>query len=192
MMMFEFAKLPDFPSEKDDSLVLYMALKDEDLEIAEGACAEFYKRHYSFLVAFGRGRRWETTNQPIETFVDQVFQKAWHKAARFRCPASLSIEKSRRKVRAWLLKILKNLFLNIYAEQDGNIISLDELLLDSEDEGKPIPQELTISDQHEQKLPVVSSPIRTLVLKFIDQTDERTRAILYAADGPRLVFGPGL
>src|SRR5580698_5783447 len=63
-------KLPDFSSEKDDSLVLFMALKDEDLEIANGACAEFYKRHFSFLVAFGRGRRWEKNNQPIEGFVD--------------------------------------------------------------------------------------------------------------------------
>jgi len=174
------AKQPDYASERDDTLLSYMAGQHEDFALAEGACAEFYKRHYQFIVAFFRGRRWETEEQPVEEFVDVGFQKAWQYAGRFRCPSNLSAEQVRRKVRSWLLTISKRVFLDILREiPEEDIVPLDETMLGSDTDESVVPLSL-IDQKREPDIPVVAPKRKTLVRKFLEETDRRTRAIVMA------------
>ncbi len=170
----------DCEAERDDTLLFYMAGRDEDLTLAEEACAEFYRRHYQFVVAFCRGRRWETEEQPAEEFVDVAFQKAWQHAERFRCPSNLSQEQVRRKVRAWLLQIAKRTFLDILRGiLEADIVPLDEVLVGSEEDEYVSPSALTV-EKSGREVPRVTPRRKTLVLRFLEETDRRTRAILVA------------
>ncbi len=179
--VFLTGKQPDYTSERDDTLLYYMGCQDDDLVVAEDACAEFYRRHYQFIVAFCRGRRWETEEHPVEEFTDAIFQKAWRYAARFKCDPGLTSENIRRKVRAWLLTISKHTLIDILrGKPTDEIIPLDDAVASPGSDDEIAPQSL-ISEQLGWDVLTTATPRRkTLVLKFLEQTDRRTRAILSA------------
>jgi len=169
--------VPDFAAERDDGLVLFMAMQDEDREFAELACAELYRRHQQFLLAFCMQRRWETETSPSDELVDLTFLKAWNSAHSFKCRNGLDWEQSRRKVRNWLLKILNRTFIDAY-RQDGHLemISFAEILPGDDPDEEKLPANLI---QCATDGCVSVSPRRkNLVLKFMEQADPRTRTLL--------------
>lgn len=173
-------KQPDYSSEKDDTLLFYMGCRDGDLSVAEEACAEFYRRHYGFIMAFCRDRRWETEEHPVEEFVDAIFQKAWKYGARFNCDSLLNSDQTRRKVRAWLLTISKHTFIDILrGEPDGENIPLDDAVHNAGTDKEIVPPLLMVQESAPE-IPRVNPRRKTLVGEFLEKTDLRTKAILIA------------
>src|SRR5262245_1886125 len=80
---------PALELEPEDGLVTFMALKDEDTDMAQLACQELYRRHARFLLGWCLNNRAETFGKAAEDFVNMAFLKAYDKAGTFVCPADL-------------------------------------------------------------------------------------------------------
>ena len=113
--------------------------------------------------------------------MDAIFQKAWKSAARFRCGSGFTSDRVRRKVRAWLLAISKHTLIDILRGVPADeVIPLDEAILCLGTDDETVPGNL-VSEQSVSDVLATTTPRRkTLVLKFLQQTDRRTRAILSA------------
>lgn len=164
---------PDLESEPDDGLITYMALKDDDLGLAQRACEELYRRHARTLIGWCLKNRAETFGKDAKDFVNATFLKAYDKAATFKFSTGATLEVRRFKVRRWLFQILYRLFLDgRRSEQCEPILRSDDnedgLLLDA-----PNPEtEPNTSD--------VSPARKNLVLKFLQSVEPIDKAILKA------------
>lgn len=102
---------PALVNEPDDSLLTFMALKDQAPELAQDACVELHRRHARILVGWCMKRRFETFGEAIEDWVNETFARAYEKAHKFSCDPKLHAETKTRLVRGWLFSVLEHLFL---------------------------------------------------------------------------------
>jgi RNA polymerase sigma factor (sigma-70 family) len=100
--------------ESDHSLVAWMALKDQDQNLAEQACAELYRRNAGFLLEWCSTKKWAIYGADAADFVNEAFLRAYDGAASFHGNANWSREQSQTKVRFWLMRILKNATIDRY------------------------------------------------------------------------------
>lgn len=102
---------PALANEPDDSLLTFMALQDQDPELAQDACVDLHRRHARILAGWCMKRRFETFGEVVEDWVNETFAKAYEKAHKFRCDPKQPAETKAKLVRGWLFRILERLFL---------------------------------------------------------------------------------
>jgi len=100
---------PELEAESDDGLVVYMALKDQDLDLAQRACEQLHHRHAHFLLAWCYRERYQTFGDSAEDFVNETFLRAYRQAQHFVCT---DLSQGRQQILAWLFRILRNVFLD--------------------------------------------------------------------------------
>jgi DNA-directed RNA polymerase specialized sigma24 family protein len=162
---------PVLELEPDDGLVTYMALKDEDPDLAMRACTELHRRHSRFLMGWCLNNRAETFGDAAEDFVNLAFIKAYEKAESFQCPSNLDPALKRRKVVAWLFRILKNSFFDARDKEGSEPV----FRTDDDEDGL----RLEAPGTNVIQLPSQVSPERkNLVLKFIQSLELVDQAIL--------------
>ena len=162
---------PVLEIEPDDGLITYMALKDEDEELAKRACQELHRRHARLLWGWCLKNRAETFGDSAEAFVNAAFIKAYESAHTYTPQSGVSAEVRRRQVIRWLFRLLHNTFL------DGRRAEMREPFLRSDDTNDGLlfdwPQPAEI-----ESLSDISARRKNLVLNFIEQQDATDQAIL--------------
>jgi RNA polymerase sigma factor (sigma-70 family) len=104
-------------AEPDHHLVELMALKGEDEKIAMRACEELYGRHAGFLLEWCSTKGWVIFGEAAEDFVNDTFIRAYDGAGSFKGNDKWSAEVSGKKVRLWLMRILRNANIDRYRSQ---------------------------------------------------------------------------
>lgn len=165
---------PHMVNEPDDSLMTFMALKDEDLELAQDACVELHRRHSRLFVDWCMKRRFETFGEAVEDWVNETFARAYDKAHMFTCDSKLPTETKTRLVRGWLFRILENLFLercrNEAREKRLRDVEFDEAELENLAGAE--------QDSHADGQPSIPTGRKALIARFIDGLGNDDRKLL--------------
>lgn len=165
---------PALEVEPEDGLVTYMALQDEDFELAQKACEELYHRNARLMIGWCLKNRAETYGRDAKDLVDEAFLRAFRSAPSYRSPSDLDVDGKRRHVVAWLFKILRNVYL------DSRKAELREpFYRDDREEADGLLINTPEPEPFQDPTPV-SPERRNLVLRFIEEQNERDRAILKA------------
>lgn len=165
---------PDLEAEPEDGLVTYMALQDEDFDLAQRACEELYRRHARLMVGWCLKNRAETYGHDAKDLVDEAFLRAFRSADLYRSRAGLDADGKRRHVMAWLFRILRNAYLDSHKAEEREGLVRD----DSEDADCFLEQ--VAEPEQPQDSNRISPQRRNLVLQFIEAQNERDQAILKA------------
>lgn len=167
---------PELEAEPDDGLVTFMALKDDDLDLAQRACEEVYRRHAHFLLAWCLKNRAETYGQDAKDLVQSALFRAFENAHQFQCPNGLDLDARRQRVRLWLFQILRNAFL------DSRKSERREPFDRGDHEGlEEVPAIAPAPANEDVKVTVsVSGRRRSLILQFIETLEGVDKAILIA------------
>jgi DNA-directed RNA polymerase specialized sigma24 family protein len=96
-----------------------MSLKQEDPDTAQLAWAEFFERHWSYLLrvclkCYGQS----VGDLGAEDLVKDTFIRAYERAATF-TPAAGDLGLKRKRIRAWLGRIANRLFLSSWKSQSA-------------------------------------------------------------------------
>ncbi len=94
--------------ETDEDLLVLMSWKAEDLQIAQAACGEFYKRHSEYLFRRLIKHRDSLGDHGVEDLVLDTFRRAFEKAHTYK-RTGLDASVGTRNVRAWLGAVAHNL-----------------------------------------------------------------------------------
>jgi len=160
-----------FSSDTDEDLLFYIALKEDDPENAQLAWAEFFERHWRYLLGVCRKSYGLALGDlGVEDLVKDAFIRVYQKAATFN-PAPNGATNQRRRVRAWLGKIANRLFL-VSWRQERRVISIDELIADG--------IEPAIQERSDPKVDA-SNPQLELVCLALTTLTEREREVLVAS-----------
>lgn len=165
---------PDLEAEPEDGLVTYMALQDVDLDLAQRACEELYRRHARTMVGYCINHRKETYGRDAQDLVDETFLRAFRHAGTYRSKAGLDANARCRHVLAWLFRILDNAYLD---SRKGEM--LEPMVRDDREETDGL---LKMAAEPEERPDAgrVSPERRNLVLRFLDALDGVDKAILIA------------
>lgn len=107
-----------------------MGLKEDDLESAQLAWAEFFDRHWRYLLGVcRRSYGLSLGDLGVEDLVKDTFIRAYQKAATFTPAVAGGVDVRRQRVRAWLGRVANRLFLASW-RQDCRVIAIDELTAD--------------------------------------------------------------
>lgn len=193
--------------ENDEALLFYMGMRNDDPSGANAAWAEFYRRHKRYLNCVCR-KACKYLPDPKEDARDlcsATFERAYERACTFKPLDNGDIDHMRRRVRAWLGEIARNLLIDLTKDNKDQpkLISLTEIS-DEEPESKQIDISNILSSQmkliHEalntlseqQRIVVLMSfqwyefgksnqrlpnGIATEIAKTIDSTPENVRQI---------------
>lgn len=105
-----------------------MGLKENDPESAQLAWAEFFERHWRYLLGVCRGSYGLSLGDlGVEDLVKDTFIRVYQKAATFTPAVTGGVDVRRQRVRAWLGKVANRLFLASW-RQECRVISIDELI----------------------------------------------------------------
>lgn len=100
--------------ERDDKLLEYMSWKDKDRKKAEWAFNIFYSRHVDYLEGLFEIRMKNLLDQKgfeSEDIVQETFHRAYEKARTFKSEGETDPDRLRKRTRAWLGRIARNLLL---------------------------------------------------------------------------------
>jgi len=170
------SRQPELETEPDDGLVTFMALKEDDPDLALKACEEVYRRHAHFLLAWCLKNRAETYGQDAKDLVQLAMFRAFENAHQFNCPNGLDFDARRQHVRLWLFQILRNAFLDSRKSERrepfdrGDLEGLEDVPVNRPD---PANEDVTATAS-------VSGRRRSLILQFIETLEGVDKAILIA------------
>jgi RNA polymerase sigma factor (sigma-70 family) len=151
-----------------------MALKDDDLELAQRSCEELYRRHAHLLLAWCLKNRAETYGQDAKDLVQLAMLRAFDRAHQFQCPNGLDLEARRQHVRLWLFKILRNAFLD--SRKNDRREPFDR----GDHEGLEEVPGIAPASSDDDATPSVPGRRRSLVIQFIETLEGVDKAILIA------------
>lgn len=102
-----------FSTDTDGDLLGYMAMREEDEELATQAWGEFYRRHVRYM--FGTLKKRLFFNQQgferdLEDLIQDTFQRAYERATTFKDQGVSDPEELRKRARGWLGTIAQNLY----------------------------------------------------------------------------------
>src|SRR5438270_779206 len=115
----------DLTRAPDEDLLAWMARRDnvESAATAEAAFEIFYERHRRFVYDACRWRWNGYLDQPgIADLVSDTFFRAYQKADTFRSSKSTDPDHRRGRVRAWLVRIARNLLYSSLRAQQGAVL----------------------------------------------------------------------
>ncbi len=75
-----------------------MTLREEDEELAFGACEALYKRHAPLLLGWSQQNAGNIFCEAAEDFVNATFRKAFDRAETLRCPSHATAEEQKREL----------------------------------------------------------------------------------------------
>gem|GEM_PF-1249525 len=165
---------PDLEAEPEDGLVTYMALQEEDFDLAQRACEELYRRHARLMVGWCLKNRAETYGKDAMDLVDEAFLRAFRSALSYCSRTGLDPNQRRSHVIAWLFRILRNAYLDSRKAEQREPLVRD----DSEDADCFL--ENAAEPERSDDVIRISSQRRNLVLQFVEAQNERDKAILKA------------
>lgn len=96
--------------ETDFNLLTIIGCAEYDLQKAEEALAELYKRHWPRLKGAGLGQGWEALGIDVDEIVIRTFERIWTRAGRFNPGKSHPGTAVEDAVSLWIYKIFQNLF----------------------------------------------------------------------------------
>lgn len=165
---------PSLETEPDESLITFMALQDEDLDLAQRACEELYRRHARLLVGWCMKNRRETYGRDATELVNLTFERAFRAAHRYRAPTGLDERSRTHHVVAWLFQILGNAYLDSRRAESREPFRRD----DTEDGDHLLVNACEpVAFPDAGRVPPVR---RNLVLRYLDSLEGLDRAILVA------------
>lgn len=165
---------PDLEAEPEDGLVTYMALQDEDFDLAQRACEELYRRHARTMIGHCIKNRRETHGRDAQDLVDETFLRAFRYAGSYLSKTDLDANGRRRHVIAWLFRILYNAYLD---SRKGEM--LEPLVRDDTEHADGLLENAAEPEERPDAGRV--TPVRrNLVLKFFDTLYGADKAILIA------------
>jgi RNA polymerase sigma factor (sigma-70 family) len=165
---------PELEAEPEDGLVTYMALRDEDFDLAQRACGELYRRHARLMAGWCLKNRAETYGRDAEDLVNEAFLHAFRSAHSFRSSAGLDADGRRRHVIAWLFRILRNVYLACRKAEQR-----EPLVRDDSEDADCFLENVAEPDRPEDA-GRISPQRRNLVHQFLEAQNDRDRAILKA------------
>ena len=115
--------------ESDANLLVYMTMRDEDLDGARAAWGEFYRRHAPYLAAVCQRAYGRLLSGPsgAADLVAETFRKAFLRAETFTLTED-SDDVQRLRIRAWLGVIARRLMLSILRSRGRSqaMVALEE------------------------------------------------------------------
>jgi len=99
-----------FVTDTDEDLLAYMAMQSEDPPGAAEAFAEFYRRHERYLSYRCRAYRGTLGDDGVSSLVQDTFLRVYQKAHTYK-PKPSSCDDASRRVKAWMGRIARNIFL---------------------------------------------------------------------------------
>ena len=96
-------------ADPDADLITWMALRDEDENLAFRALEILYRRHGPLLLGWCEQKMGNIFGDTAEDFVNATFKKAFDRAETFHCPPETPPEEQTKRVCGWLFRILENL-----------------------------------------------------------------------------------
>lgn len=161
-----------FDDDPDYDLMVFMAMREADPAGAKGAFGAFWRRHQPFLLQ--EGARYAQRLGGIEgvgDLVQDTFLRAWEKAHTFR-PGSQDLPPAKQSIHArrWLLRIMKNLFLDALRAPGQLLGPLTELEPEAPAESEPadLTEEQRILREVIQEL---TEPEQTILFKTVECFD---------------------
>ena len=160
---------PDLEGETDEGLLTYMALKDDDVDLAQRACEQLHHRHAHFLLAWCYKERYQTFGDSAEDFINETFLRAYRQAKSFVCT---DLSQARQQVLAWLFRILRNVFIDsVRSEGRRPLVRMeegsDDWLYDIVSEDSVAAEECQVTNAEDALQDgTVSAQRKNLVLKF--------------------------
>jgi RNA polymerase sigma factor (sigma-70 family) len=112
----------------DEILLSYMSLRDTHPSAAQASWAEFYSRHFRYMLFISRRiGRGILDDSAISDLVQDVFMRAYERAKTFDNGGLRDPEHLRRRARAWLGTIANNIFRDMLRAGSGiSIIHLEQ------------------------------------------------------------------
>src|SRR5882762_7691323 len=111
MSLAEGSQPKAFGTDTDEDLLAYMAMQGEDRPGAEEAFTEFYRRHKRYLSYICRAYQGTLREDGVSSLVQDTFLRVYQKAHKYK-PNPSSCDDSSRRVKAWMGRIARNIFLS--------------------------------------------------------------------------------
>lgn len=103
------APVHDFHAEGDEDLLAWMSMRDEEPELAQAGCDEFYQRHLNYVYTVVR-RAFQTLvgEAAVDDLVSDTFGRVFERAGTYTPCGAPDANGKRQNVLAWVGKIALN------------------------------------------------------------------------------------
>lgn len=164
----------DYGTETDEDLLIFMSMREEDVESARAAWAVFHARHARFI--YGQccwtleryiGDRYgkQAIRDMAAELANETLLRVCEKAGTFKLKGSRDPDQMRRQVRAWAGTIARN-------------IVCDWLRNRSHETGAGTIDALTDTDDEETNDEVHRDPVFDCIRRLVDALPEKERMVL--------------